>query len=229
MLVAACSYAAAKHAVESWHYSRAMPAGRLVRLGVWEDDAFVGVVLFGRGAAIHIGKPFGLRQTEVCELVRVALTNHTTPVSRVLAIAVRILRRTSPGIRLVVSFADSKEGHHGGIYQAAGWVFLGGKHDRAYRVRGEMFHPKTLHSRYGVGGQSVPWLRSNIDPAAESVRLPVKLKYALPLDDAMRAQLAPLALPYPKRAAEPTSVGPDDQSGQGGATPTRPLDDEGGE
>lgn len=60
----------------------------------------------------------------------------------------------------------------------------------------------------------------------ERVVLPGKHKYLYPLDDAMRAQLAPLAKPYPKRASEPTSVGTGDQPGQGGATPTRTLEDE---
>lgn len=51
-----------------------------------------------------------------------------------------------------------------------------------------------------------------------------KLRYAFPLDKAMRRQLAPLALPYPKTAAEVT---PGDTSGaqpeEAGSTPSRPL------
>lgn len=70
-----CSYEAAKYAVEHWHYSERMPAGKLVKLGIWENSCFVGVVVFGRGAIYNIGKPFGLGQTECVELVRVALNN----------------------------------------------------------------------------------------------------------------------------------------------------------
>lgn len=39
-----CSHEAAKHAVLRWHYSRAMPAAKLVRIGVWEDGRFVGAM-----------------------------------------------------------------------------------------------------------------------------------------------------------------------------------------
>ena len=41
-----CDYQAAKYAVMHWHYSKAMPAGRNVYLGVWESNRFVGAVLF---------------------------------------------------------------------------------------------------------------------------------------------------------------------------------------
>jgi hypothetical protein len=33
-----CSYEAAKYAVEHWHYSKTMPAGKTVKIGAWEDD-----------------------------------------------------------------------------------------------------------------------------------------------------------------------------------------------
>jgi len=216
-----CSYEAAKYAVEHWHYSCAMPAGKLARLGVWEESQYVGCVLFGRGAAIHIASPFGLAQTQICELVRVALREHRARVSRILAIALRMIKKAQPGLRLIVSFADSEQGHHGGIYQANGWLYLGGKRDRAYRLHGRMYHPKTLHSRYGFGGQSIPWLRANVDPHAEQVMMADKHKYVYPLDAAMRAQLLPLSKPYPRR--QPLeSEGPSDQGGIEGAA-MRPV------
>ena len=45
-----CSYEAAKYAVEHWHYSHSLPIGKLVKIGVWEDDQFIGAVVFGYGA-----------------------------------------------------------------------------------------------------------------------------------------------------------------------------------
>ncbi len=191
---------AAVYACTHWHYSESVPAGKLVKVGVWEHGEFIGVILYSRGAAIHIGTPFGLKQTEICELTRVALRRHKTPVSRMLAISFKMLRQFCPGIRLVISFADSGEGHHGGIYQAGGWLYLGeslGTHK--YRVNGVLVHPKTLHSTYGIGGQSIPWLRKNVDPKAERVHMPGKYKYAMPLDPAMMKKLIPQVQPYPKR------------------------------
>jgi hypothetical protein len=122
-----CSHDAAKHSVLRWHYSRAMPAAKLVRIGVWEAGRFVGAILYGSGANRHLARPFGLKGTQACELVRVALApGREHPTSRCLAISLRMLQRQSPGLRLVVSYADTKEGHLGVIYQATNWIFLGG-------------------------------------------------------------------------------------------------------
>jgi hypothetical protein len=217
-----CSHEAAKYAVEKWHYSRRMPKSKLARIGVWEGGSFVGVVLFGYGATPEIGKPFGLLQTQIVDLVRVALRSHASPVSRMVAVALRMVRRAFPGLRLVVSFSDTTQGHHGGIYQAGGWLYLGADEYHAYRVNGVVVHPRVLHLRYGSGGQSIPWLRANVDRAAERIANGVKHKYGYPLDDAMRAQIAPLAQPYPKRAKHPSDA-PSVQDGEGGAAPTRTL------
>ncbi|HJU36321.1 MAG TPA: hypothetical protein VJ716_02755 [Gaiellaceae bacterium] len=85
----------------------------------------MGVVIFSRGASPYLGRKYDLDHTEVCELTRVALREHDAPVSRIVAIALRMLRRKCPGLRLVVSFAGPAQDHHGGIYQAGNWVFTG--------------------------------------------------------------------------------------------------------
>lgn len=192
------THAAAKYACENWHYSKSIPSAS-IKIGVWESEKFIGVVIFGRGAASEIGSPYNLPQTEICELVRVALKSHKSSISRILSISLKMLKKKCPGVRMVVSFADTEAGHHGGIYQANGWIFTGSKSYHQYRVNGKLVHPKTLHSTYGKGGQSVGWLRSNIDPRAERVNGLLKHKYLMPLDAEMRTQIEPLSKPYPKR------------------------------
>lgn len=200
--IAACSHDAARYAVMHWHYSRVMPAGKLVKVGLWEETRFMGAVVFGRGAAPTLMAAYGLDQTEGVELVRVALCDdHTTPTTKVVAGALRVLKAGSPGMRLVVSFADEGQGHIGTIYQAGNWLYLGQVEHTWFRLHGRMVHPKTLHARYGYGGQAIPWLRENVDPKAERVPMPPKHRYAMPLDRAMRRQLAPLVQPFPKAAA----------------------------
>ena len=110
------THEAAKYACENWHYSGCLPVGKLVKVGAWENGKFIGVVLFGRGATPNLGKPYGLGQTECVELVRVALTNHQTPVSRIMRFALKWLKQSNKNIRLVISFADADQNHHGGIY-----------------------------------------------------------------------------------------------------------------
>ena len=199
--VAGCSTAAAQYAVLHWHYSRSLPYGPLVKFGVWESEAFVGVVIYSRGASAQIGDPFGLRQTEVCELTRVALRRHATPVSRIVAISLRLLKRNSPGQRLVVSFADMAQGHHGGIYQAGGWLYVGLSQEGGgpLIVHGRQQHARAVATRYGRN--DVAFIRAHVDPQARRVPLGRKHKYLMPLDAAMRAQLEPLRQPYPNRGA----------------------------
>lgn len=87
------THAAAKFACENWHYSRCMPKSKLAKLGVWEDGKFIGVVIYGVGATSDLVKKYGLTPQEGCELVRVALTKHKAPVSRILSISLRLLKK----------------------------------------------------------------------------------------------------------------------------------------
>ena len=103
-----CSRAAATFAVKAWHYSRSMPSGRLVCVGAWDAGSFIGAVIFGRGASSEIHSPFGLQQDHICELCRVALGPHQVPTSRIVACAVRLLRRQSPRLRLIVAISFTR-------------------------------------------------------------------------------------------------------------------------
>jgi hypothetical protein len=221
-----CSHEAAKYAVEKWHYSKTMPAGKMARVGVWEDEKYIGCVLFSRGANNNIGKPYRLDQTQVCELTRVALSQHYTPVSRIGAIGIKMLLKQSPGLRLIVSYADPSEGHHGGIYQAMGWTYAGladATRGYEYFVNGERVRTRTLSAAYGTRSDKV---LSAVLVNAEKRKQVRKHKYLYPLDAAMRAQIAPLAQPYPKRATRAASIDSDApglQPGEGGADPTAAL------
>jgi len=218
-----CSHDAAKHAIMRWHYSRQLPKSKLVKIGVWEDDKFRGAIIYGLGANRHIARPFGLQSTEVAELVRVALApGRAHPTSQCVAISLKLLRRQSPGLKLVVSYADSGQGHRGVIYQAGGWIFLGGSEQSYIKVLGKVEHPRSLYDRYGRNGQSIPWLRQNIDPRADRVPMPPKWKYVMPLTKPLRRKLEALAQPYPRGRSD-TSDTPGFQPGEDGATPIRPL------
>lgn len=149
-----CSFKAAEFACKNWHYSKSIPAGKLVKIGVWENDKFIGCVIFGRGANHNLLTSFKLSQDEGCELVRIAMTDHITPVSKILSIACKMLKKYCPGLKLVVSYADkTNENHHGGIYQAAGWHYLGLKTTSAkgayYKIRGKKMHGRSARSLYG--------------------------------------------------------------------------------
>lgn len=209
-----CSHEAARYACERWHYSRCVPAGKLVKLGVWEDGCFIGAVIFGRGANNNIGSRYNLRQTEMCELVRVALRSHLSSVSRILKVSVRKLCTQSPGMRLIISYADPSFGHYGGIYQAAGWQYIGrtiGTH-MLQMPSGQLLHKRSAMARFGTC-DSVKLRATYVYPEE-------KHAYLLPLDAEMRARIAPLSQPYPKRVKQATDAHP---APGGGAAPTHTL------
>lgn len=193
-----CSYQAAKYAVEHWHYSGTMPAGKLVKVGVWEGGKFIGAVLFGRGANNHLGSRYGLEQTEACELVRVALAGHKAPVTQIVAHAIGMLRVKSGGLRLIVSYADPEQGHNGAIYQAGNWLYAGKSNAQlALRVDGAFMHKRAASSRWGTAS---PDKIRQLEPGVDVKYGPEEWKhtYLYPLDRAMRRQIEPLAKPYPK-------------------------------
>jgi hypothetical protein len=187
------SHEAAKYACTNWHYSKCLPVGKLVKVGAWEDGKFIGVILFSHGANPQIGNPYGLKQVECVELTRVALTAHKLPVSKILAISLKWLKKQSPGIRLIVSYADSGQGHHGGIYQATNWIYNGFfSGESSVVVNGKVMHRKSAFSLFGT---TRPKGSYNV-PASG------KHKYLMPLDKDMSAKIAPLAKPYPKRVKQ---------------------------
>lgn len=217
------SHEAALYACKNWHYSKSVPVPPLVKIGVWENDCFVGVVIFSRGASSNLLKPYGLRQTQGCELTRVALQEHETPVSKIIALAIRFLKNKSKYLRLIVSFADPTYGHHGGIYQAGNWIYVG---DTSTGV--EYWHKgRRLHSRQvSEKGWNIQQgkRRKTIKPSDCIIkRTAGKHRYIMPLDPEMRAKVLPLSKPYPKRVGGVDSDTPAIHAGEGGASPTSTL------
>ncbi|MGG3873251.1 protein Mom [Brevibacillus laterosporus] len=197
--IAWATFEAAKFACENFHYSKSLPAGKLVKIGAWEDGKFIGVVIFSRGANNRIGSPYNLPQTECCELTRVALTKHQSFVSEILAKAIKFLKEQSPNIKLIVSYADVEQNHKGGIYQATNWIYEGKTEgERYFIVHGKKTHPKSIHSRYGTGSQRLEWIRNNVDSQARMIITAGKHKYLMPLNKKIRKQIEQLRKPYPK-------------------------------
>lgn len=158
------TYKAAKYACENWHYSKSMPTGKTVKVGVWEEDKYIGVVIFSYGANNNAAKSFDLVQHEICELTRVALTYHKTPVSKILSIALKFLTKSNPGLKLCFSYADkTNQNHHGGIYQANRWLYLGERKtsDKGayYMILGKKIHGRSARAKY-ISEKSFPkgWL-----------------------------------------------------------------------
>lgn len=214
--IAWATHDAATHACTKWHYSKCLPTGKLVKIGAWENKKFIGVVIFSRGASPHLLSKYNLKQTEGCELTRIALTKHVTPVSRILAIAIKFLRKQSPGLRLAVSFADPEQGHHGGIYQATNWLYTGTSGVTIeYYVRGRWTHVRGAYAT----------IRSNQRVKFKTRERKGKHRYVFPLDETLRVKFDELVRPYPKRHAPEAedSMRPSSTRKVGGSSPTSAL------
>lgn len=221
LFVAPCSREPALWAVRAYHYSRTLPSGRALYFGVWEDGTFIGCVIVSRGACANIGQPFGLSQDQIAELTRIALAPaHVAPVSQVLAIVVRLLRRSNPGLELLISYSDQRQGHDGrGVYGACGWIYLRETaREATLWIHGREVHARTVSSKYGT--RDLTWLRANVDPQARRIDCPPKHRWALGLSPVMRERLIVLAQPYPKREQSAESGTPQrrrDSSPPGGS------------
>jgi hypothetical protein len=122
----------------------------------------------------------------------------------VVSYALRAIKRQSD-LRLIISYADPREGHLGIIYQASNWVYIGrsaadDKRNHPYCAPdGKVIHWRTMSGICGRYG------KQHTEQAATELgytSLPgiPKHKYLYPLDRAMRRQIEPLRKPYPKRA-----------------------------
>jgi hypothetical protein len=208
------THESAKYACENWHYSRSMPVGKLVKIGVWEDRKYVGVVIFSRGASPHLLSAYGLTQSEGCELTRIALWEHVTPVSRILSISMRFLRINNPAVRLVISFADPERGHVGAVYQAANWTYTGisAKVTENY-IDGRWQHVRASYHKAKHGNYPV---RSRHG----------KYRYCYAFDADLKQTLH--ALPYPKRQKDSSEpLGVPAERGRGSTDPDAPTSSEG--
>ena len=214
ILIAPCIYQAAKYAVEHWHYSKSMPAAKLIHYGVWEDNKFIGTIIFGASATQQLGKSYGLTQFQRCERVRIALKDHRCFVSDVVSKAVKLLKESNPGLRLIFSYADTKQGHEGKIYQAMNWIYTGTSPSAVeYIYKGVRYHGRSFREKYGAGAEK---RLKNV----QQVHGSIKHRYLYPLDRKMRKQILPLAQPYPKHADQPTKRdGLGDQPSEIGAIP----------
>lgn len=201
-----------------------MPVSKRAQIGAWESGRFIGAIIFAWGANPNLATAFGLKMTECSELVRVALTDHVNPVSRIVAIACKMIKRQAPGLRLLVSYADTRENHHGGIYQAAGWIYTGQTAEKFDYMLGDQLLQRRSYTGVNYGSP-----RLKLPAGSVKVKSPAKHRYVYVLDKSDRAlvdRVESMRQQYPKRA--PRGAGEIDNAADtnpqtGCASPTAPL------
>jgi hypothetical protein len=218
------THAAAKYACENWHYSGTVPSPltKPFKIGAWESGVFVGAIIYTVGVGATINSAYRIGRQEVCELQRVAMKDHETPITRMISISLAFLKKANPGLRLVVSFADAYHGHHGGIYQGGNWVYAGKTASGVayFDSTGRQVHPRNVGK---VTGYDKVGVKKYCKSKLRQEERPGKHRYLMPLDDEMRKQIEPLRKPYPKRVRSVDSDTTANHAVEGGAIPTRTL------
>jgi hypothetical protein len=194
-----CSYEAAKYAVLKWHYSKCMPSPPHLKFGIWENNIFIGSIIYSRGASSNIGKPYNLLQTQVCELTRIALNNHKTFVSKLISMTISIIKNKYENIQLIISYADYNQNHLGKIYQATNFIYTGMTSEtyEYYDTNGKKYHSRQI-SEKGYNIQFGNIRKCKKPSELIKTKSKGKFRYLMPLNKKIRRQIIKLSKPYPK-------------------------------
>lgn len=195
----------AKRWLNAYHYLGGTHA--VWSFGVFAPD-LVAVVSVGQPANRNgVASKFGLQAWPGNhEITRVAVHPDAPRNTASRAIALVCRAYAQRGHDWLFSYADTGQGHHGGIYQALNAVYLGLSAARTgWLLDGEAVHVRTLANRYGCDGAR---LVERLRDEGRSLELvaggrTAKHTYVLPIGTpavrrAIRRHLAPQALPYPK-------------------------------
>jgi len=178
-----------------------MPVGKMVKIGVWEREQFIGCVVFGRGANNWIGREFCLKQTEACELVRVALKSHTTPVSKNCLLVDQDVEQGMPrfAYHRVICRSGARSQRCRYTKQGTGSTPGSPRGPQSSFCGGRWKHNREVTS--GAFGKQRAVKNYRDLPARSTCG---KHKYLMPLDAGIRLSVLPLSKPYPKRVASDT-------------------------
>ena len=213
-----------EYACKNWHYSKSIPCGRKVAYAIFEENKFIGVIIYSLGANNNMAKSFGLLQGECIELTRIAMTNHKNPVSRYIGITLKLLKNQCKTVKIVVSYADKEnQNHNGAIYQASNWIYLGLSKcsDKQYFYKGKWTHSKLFQDmKHTKGKEYVEKLTKSLPQRKNSD----KYKYIYCFDKELKEKYNKIKVEYPKKVNRAcVNIESGNQSVNGGASPTHTL------
>lgn len=224
----------ANRIVKACHYSGKVVNNSQIHFGVFLDGKCGGAMQFGPSLDKRkmLGLVRGTLWNEFLELNRMAFADWLprNSESRAIAVAMRLLRKAYPWLKWVVSFADAAQCGDGTIYRASGFVLTNINGTSPTR----MMPDGTLISRATVtkGRHILKTGRAGWPEGA--VPLPgFQLRYLYFLKPGERANLTVPILPFSEIARrgagmykgrpKHSSDAPGLQPGEGGAEPTRTL------
>jgi len=115
-------------AYTKWHYMGSKGFLSSYNYGVYFDDILVGAISYGIPNAPNINGIYTQEtQGDYLELTRLALSDNCpkNSESRVIAITIKMLKRTIPKLKGIITYADTAQNHTGVIYRASNFKYLG--------------------------------------------------------------------------------------------------------
>ena len=158
----------AKRIIIKNHYTHAASQCRYA-FGIYKEakhsffdthNELIGVATYGfpvgRLAAQSISDK--LKPEEVLELTRLFIfDNHGKNIeSYFIGQTIKLIKEIDKSIKVLMSYADPRVGHLGGIYQATNWLYQGDSmrlvdtHSIRIEENGEWLHSRTVFSRWGT-------------------------------------------------------------------------------
>ena len=131
------------------HYAKRIP-NIMFCFGLYNTDKILqGVISFGLPASkpLVVGAFKGQYQKDFLELNRLCVEENLEKNS--LSFFVSQSLKLLPKPKVIVSYADTSQNHHGYIYQATNWIYTGLSDKRTeWRMRGNNKHSKTICEQY---------------------------------------------------------------------------------
>jgi len=133
------------------HYAKRIPVINFA-FGLYDNSNLLqGVCSFGRPLSHTLVQNSinGLHQDNFLELNRLVVNEGLE--KNVLSFFVSSCLNRLPKPSVVVSYADTSQGHHGFIYQATNWIYTGlSKKAKDYKIKGlEHLHTMTITDKLG--------------------------------------------------------------------------------
>ena len=139
--------------VIDWHYSK-NTNGISTRFcfGLYDKTKLIGVMIYAYLGMASVWKKYGEFEKDVIELRRLCCIDETpkNTESYFISQTIKWIKQNTD-CKVIVSYADTMQGHNGTIYHASNFYYLGiTAKGKAIRIKGNnrLYHEKTIRTYY---------------------------------------------------------------------------------
>jgi hypothetical protein len=139
-------YKTAAYIVKTFHYAKRVPS-IVFSVGMYIDDVLAGVITYGIPPVPNVqricGEEYRKNTLELNRLFLFDWAGHNSE-SWLIGQSFKLLKIMKPQYFILVSYADSKYGHYGYVYQATNWIYTGisPAQSTGFIIEGREYHNK---------------------------------------------------------------------------------------